>query len=46
MLYLKEKRRINEKESLQTGMITQSDYDRMMKEVDEYATIIKYKGVF
>lgn len=41
MLYLKEKRRINEKESLQTGMITQSDYDRMMKEVDEYATIIK-----
>ena len=41
MVYLKEKRRINEKESLQTGMITQSDYDRMMKEVDEYATIIK-----
>lgn len=31
----------NAKENLKTGMITQGDYDRMINEVDQYATIIK-----
>lgn len=31
----------NAKENLKTGMITQRDYDRMMNEINQYATIIK-----
>lgn len=31
----------NAEENLKTGMITQSDYDRMMNEINQYAIIIK-----
>ena len=39
--YFREEYIANQKRNLETGFITQEEYDELMDEIDEYATIVK-----